>query len=221
MATDRLKLYNGALMLVGERRLASLSENREPRALLDEVWNDGGVRHCLEQAQWKFAMRTAMLEYDTSVTPSFGYQYAFPKPTDWVNTSAVCQDEYFRSPLLQYSDEIGYWFADITPIYVKFVSDSSDYGTNYANWPSSFTEYVKTYFASRIVGKLTGKDSLRDRILAKRSGLLDQALLEAKNRDAMAGPTTFAARGLWTRSRWGNGRGGPLGDGGSPGSLIG
>lgn len=221
MATTRLRLYNGALLICEERKLASLTENREPRHLLDEVWNDGGVRYCLEQAQWKFAMRTAQMEYEPSVQPSFGYRYAFPKPTDWIVTSAVCQDEYFNSPLLQYSDEIQYWFADITPIYVKFVSDDTDYGANLANWPSTFTEYVKTYFAAKIVGKLSGKTALRDRIWQKRSGLLDQMLLTAKNKDAMAGPTTFPARGSWTRSRFGPGRGGPLGDGGSPGSLIG
>lgn len=221
MATTRLRIYNGALLIAEERQLASLTENREPRHLLDNVWNDGGVRHCLEQAQWRFAMRTAQMEYEPSVQPSFGYRYAFPKPTDWVNTSAVCQDEYFNSPLLQYSDEIQFWFADMTPIYVKFVSDDTDYGANMANWPYTFTEYVKTWFAAKIVGKLAGKTALRDRIWQKRSGLLDQALLNAKNKDAMAGPTTFPARGSWSRSRFGGRGGGPLGDGGSPGSLIG
>jgi hypothetical protein len=50
---------------------------------------------------------------------------AFAKPTDWVDTSAVCQDEYFRVPLLQYADEVGYWFADLDEIYVKYVSDGA------------------------------------------------------------------------------------------------
>ena len=37
----RLQLYNSALLLLGERNLASLSENREPRRLLDHVWDTG------------------------------------------------------------------------------------------------------------------------------------------------------------------------------------
>lgn len=221
MSTTRIKIYNGALLICEERALASLTENREPRYLLDNVWNDGGLRYCLEQGQWKFAMRAAMMEYEPSITPSFGYRYAFPKPTDWVATSAVCQDEFFNAPLLQYSDEVGYWTADITPIYVKFVSDDTNYGSNLAGWPYSYTEFVKTFFASKIIGKLSGKMGLRDRILTPRSGLLDQALLTAKNKDAMAGPTTFPASGSWVRSRFGSRRGGPLGDGGSPGSLTG
>ena len=142
MATDRLKIYNGALQIIGDRRLAGLSENVKARHELDAVWQDGGVQYCLEQAQWNFAMRTAMITYDPDVDPAFGYQHAFEKPTDWVNTSAVCQDEYYNVPLLQYADEVGWWFADITPIYVKFVSNGDDYGMNLAKWPYSFTEFV-------------------------------------------------------------------------------
>jgi hypothetical protein len=75
-ATDRLKIYNGALLLCGEKELASLSENREPRFLLDLVWNDNGVRFCLEQAQWHFAMRSSQLRLRPGVAPDWGYSRA-------------------------------------------------------------------------------------------------------------------------------------------------
>ena len=55
--TDRLSLYNDALLLCGERALTSLSEDREPRRLLDQIWNSGGVNVCLAEGQWFFAMR--------------------------------------------------------------------------------------------------------------------------------------------------------------------
>ncbi len=93
MAATRLKIYNGALMRCGERALANLTENREPRRLLDTVWQDNGVRYCLEQAQWKFAMRASHFTYDPTVSPSFGYAHGFAKPTDWVATSGVCTDD--------------------------------------------------------------------------------------------------------------------------------
>lgn len=224
MATSRLAIYNGALLAIGASAIASLTVNEEPRYLLDTVWNDGGVRYCLERGQWKFAMRASELSHETAITPSFGYRYAFAKNTDWVDTSAVCKDEYFTEPLLRYSDEVGYWFADIDPIYVKYVSDGATFGGNLANWPYSFTEYVKTYFASRIVGKLGSPESVK-RILGPREdgegGLLASTLKTAKNRDAMAGPTTFPAQGSWSRARQGGTRAGPLGDGGSAGGLIG
>lgn len=219
--TDRLSIYNGALLAIQERALASLTENREPRYLLDTVWNNGGVQYCLGQAQWRFAMRTTQQTYDPSYTPAFGYAKAFPKPTDWMITSAVCQDEYFQVPLLQYADEIGYWFADLEDIYVKFVSNDAGFGMDLSLWPYSFARYVEQYFAGEIVGKLAGKEGLIDRLLGPagrpEKGSVHAALVTAKNRDAMAGPTTFAARGSWVTSR----QGGRAGDRGNTGSLTG
>lgn len=222
MATDRLKIYNGALLICGERAIAALTDNNAPRRALDEVWNDGGVRYCIEQAQWKFAMCASKFTYDTSITPTWGYRRAFAKPSDWVLTSAVCTDEYFRSPLTQYSDEVGFWFADQDDLYIRYVSDAATYGSNLAAWPASFTEYVKTYFASRIVATLTADEGRRKAILEPRTGLLSRNLLLAKSRDAMTDPPKFPVVGGWVRSRHAGGRGGGrYGDGGSSGSLIG
>jgi len=152
VATDRLKIYNGALLLCSERQLdlaTGLSENREPRFLLDLVWNDGGVRYCLEQGQWHFAMRATRLDYNPSISPEWGFTRAFDKPTDWVLTSGVFQDEFMQSPLTLYADEVMFWFSNLDEIFVKYVSDASTYGMDFAKWPASFTDFVKAYFASR------------------------------------------------------------------------
>lgn len=226
MAT-RLEIYNGALLECESRLIANLEVNEEARRLLDYVWNSGGVKACLERGQWKFATRASMLNPETAVDPQFGYPNAFAKPADWVTTSAVCQDEYFRVPCLRYSDEVGYWFADITPIYVKYVSSADGYGMNLANWPASFTEYVKAYFAGKVAGKICQDRAVVTKLLGPdlsgdRRGMVAERLLTAKNRDAWAGPTTFPAQGLWTRSTMGaRGGRGPLGDGGNTGNLIG
>lgn len=55
MAT-KLGLYNAALGECGEPELTSLSEDRKPRHLLDSVYDDV-VKYCLEQGQWKHAIR--------------------------------------------------------------------------------------------------------------------------------------------------------------------
>jgi hypothetical protein len=219
VATDRLKIYNGALLICGDRQLASLTEDREPRHLLDLVWNDGGVRYCLEQAQWHFAMRASELDYNPSISPDWGLQRAFDKPTDWVATSGVFQDEYMRNPLTQYADEVSYWFADIDIIYVKYVSDDTTYGMDFAKWPASFTDYVKAYFASRIIRKMPGGADKIDDIEHPRTGLLARNLLIAKNKAAMTQPASFPTRGTWAAARHAGNCG--RRDGGSNTSLIG
>lgn len=222
--TTRLNLYNGALLLAGDRRLSSLTESREPRHLLDLVWDDGGVRFCLEQAQWHFAMRSQRLEKDPTVTPGFGYQYAFNKPTDWVLTSGVFSEEYMNTPLTDYADEVSYWFADVDEIWVRFVSDHADYGGDLAAWPASFVEYAKCYFASRIVHKLPGSSERISFIFGPPGhptrGWLHQSLVIAKNKAAMAEPASFPSRGTWAQARH-RGRLRSSRDGGSITNLTG
>ena len=221
--TTRLQLYNDALLLCGERFLASLSEDREPRRLLDQVWASNGVNLALEMGQWQFAMRTQQVNYDSDIEPPFGYQYAFDKPTDWILTSAVCSDPYFRQPLLAYADEMSYWFADLQTIYVRFVSNDSSYGGDLTKWPATFCDYAAALFASKIIGKLSGKDAEMQRLLGAPGDLdggeLGRRLTIAKSRAAMTQPTQYPAQGSWTRSRYGSRRG--TWDRGNPGSLIG
>jgi len=219
MATSRLAIYNGALARIGKRTIASLSVNEEGRRLLDEVWNDGGVQFCLEQGLWKFAMRTQMLDYDSSIEPQFVYRRAFTKASDWIATAAVCDDEYYKSPLLRYQDEQRTLYADLDRIYVRFVSNHEDWGMELSNWPASFTEYVKTYFASRIVLRATGDKELAAAFI-KRDGLVDQAALTAKNNDAQLDPPKFPPPSSWITARRGGSRGNWR-DGGNRHSLIG
>lgn len=221
MATDRLKLYNGALTIIGERSIASLTTNEESRRLLDNQWNDGAVNFCLQQGQWRFATRASKFHYETAVEPQFGYPRAFAKPTDWQATAAVCSDEFFRVPMTRYSDETGFWFADLDDIYVKYISSDENYGNNLAIWPPAFTEYVKVYLASKIVMKLTNDKDRMLMITKPRSGLLAEALTTAKSMDAQGDPPKFPAQGSWSRSRMGGRARGPLRDGGNSGSLIG
>lgn len=215
MAATRLSIYNRALRYLGERRLADLNEERESRRLLDEVYNDNGIEDCLEEAQWHFAMRTIQIDYDPAVTPSYGYRRAFVKPDDWVLTSGLCVDEYFREPLTRYVDEAAYWYADEDTLYVRYVSNDAGYGLNLAGWPNSFYRFVAAHFAAEIALKLTGDAATERTIFALRQKYLD----DAKNRAAMALPTSFPARGTWVRAR--QRYGGRRDDGGSRGSLIG
>lgn len=194
---DQLSIYNGALLLAGERFLASLTENREPRRLLDRVWASNGIKTCLEMGQFRFAMRTIQIDYDSSIEPDFGFNRAFDKPDDWVLTSSVCEDEFFRCPLLRYVDEAGYWYSDVDTIYVRYVSDDENYGLDMNKWPDSFREYVEEFFCSKVVKRITNSS---DEETASKTRLAKKLKI-AKSRAAMADATQFPAKGEWAKSR--------------------
>jgi hypothetical protein len=225
MATTRLQLYNAALMIIGERALVTLNDATEARRKLDDVWNNAGVLRCLEKGLWRFATRTSQLTYDQNITTSFGYANAFPKPTDWVKTVNVAQDEFFQQPCLRYSDEQGYLYADLTQLYVRYVSSDSNYGLNMALWTGAFTEMAEMYFASRVVRKLTNDDKKAALIQDPENpqkGWLPQAIINARNLDAWADAVKFSARGNWVNSRIRNGaNSGSWNDMGNQNQLIG
>jgi len=196
--STKLDFFNGALLICGERFLASLTEAQETRRLLDHVWDvEDGVRNCLERGQWYFAMRTIQIDYDSGVTPDYGYSRAFVKPDDWVITSALCTDEFFRNPQTRYVDEAGYWYSDVDTLYVRYVSDDVGYGRDYSKWPGQFRDLVEAHLAKKIIHKIKNSEEERERVLK----IYKDALREAKNNSLMAEPTKFMPTGGWVRAR--------------------
>lgn len=195
----RLGFYNEALRLLGERPLASLTEAREPRRILDSVWDAGAIDYVLEQGQWQFAMRTIQITFSPSVEPPFGYRYAFDKPEDLIRTVAVCTDEFFQQPNLYHTDEAGFWFADDETLFVKYVSNHVNYGYDLSRWPQAFQKYVAAYFASEACVALNKSDSTEQKILQK----LDKRHKDAMSKDAMSEPTKMLPMGTWVNARFG------------------
>lgn len=156
MATNQLALYNIALFAIGEEKIASLSEDREPRHLLDEIWAWGGgaTRYFLEQGLWNFAARAVAISDNPSATPAFGFTYAFDIPTDFVRLIQVSAAETFGDPLLYYHVEGAYIFADSTPIYLRYTSDGASYGGDLSLWPDTFTLWAGHWLAMQLAPRL-------------------------------------------------------------------
>lgn len=216
MAATKLTLYNGALQLVTQRKLAALTEEGEPRRLLDDVWSRGAVQFCLEQGLWNFAMRTVRIDFDPDFDPDYGFQRVFTKPDDWVRTASVASDEYFRNPLSDYlyKDESGYWYSDEEPLYIRYVSNSDTYGFDFGLWPKTFERFVEAYLAQEIYPRLKGEKPAYKAI----QEIYRDRKLDASSKDAMNEGAGVPAIQSWVRGRLGNRS---RRDRGNRGSLIG
>jgi hypothetical protein len=193
----QLSLYNQALRLVGETKLASLTANRPERYALDSIWDEDPIKQMLEEAQWTFAIRSLEWNYDSSVTSDFGYLYAFTKPDNYVRSAAICSDEYYKEPITAFSDENNYWSCDYQTIYVKYVSDNALFGRDYSLWTELFRTCVATKMAAELAISLTKSQSIMDNLNMR----LKKSISDAKNLDAMNEPTRFPPAGNWTRAR--------------------
>lgn len=198
-APDQLTVYNGAVRLLKQPKLATLTDDIQLRYAFDDAWADSFVNYCLEEGFWYFATRSSQLSFDPTFTKQFGFTYRFVKPDDWIRTCAVASDEYYNAPLTGVVDEAGSWFADISPIYVRYVSNDPSYGLNFGIWPSTFTLFVEAELALRVAPGLTASDSLIKEIIATRKA----RLADAKGKAAMAQSTAFPPLGTWTLSRRG------------------
>lgn len=198
----QLDIYNAALAEFGARELTSLTDNVESRRVLDRLWNNGLINRCLEQGEWNFATRTVKLTNDP-VNASFGLQYRFDKPTDWIRTHRVAMDGTFNTLLDNYVDEGQYWYAGFSTIYIQYISSDPDFGNNLALWPESFTRYVSLTLATLAVPRLLPLNEAL-RVLQGPQGLYlrsEQALRSAKSKDASNQPPEFFPMGTWARSR--------------------
>ena len=224
MAT-RLGIYNGALRHIGERALVTLNDATEARRKLDEVWNNNEVQNCLEMGLWRFATRTSELQNDPNISTTFGYGYGYTKPSDWVKTINVAQDEFFTVPCTRYADENGFLFADLNILFVRYVSNDPNYGLNLSIWTGAFTKFVEWYFANEVCLKLTNDPKKAAMIVNPENpekGYLPSALMTARNLDAWGDAVKFPARGNWVLSRIRLGaNSGSWNDGGNQGQLIG
>lgn len=216
MATNRLALYNIALFSLGERALASLTETREARSLLDDVYTrgDGAVQFFLEQGLWNHAMRTVQIDKSSSSTPTFGLANAFDVPSDFIRLVQISAGEFFSDPLVRYEIEAAFIYADVDPIYLRYVSDSGDFGNDLSLWPETFTlwagHWLGTQIAPALIPDLDAQFALRQ---AER-----RLLNDARSKDAMQEPPRFPPLGSWSRARLG---GGGRRDRGSRSQLIG
>lgn len=198
--TTKLLLFNAALLECQERSLSSLSEECEARRVLDAVWDGGFLDDILSEGQWRFATRTVEMSPEEDADVLFGYENAYAIPEDHVRTTAICQDERFDRPLLAYQVEGDFWYADLEPIFVSYVSNHAEFGGDLSKWPPRFRRLAELELAWRILPRLTSSTADRTELLK----LAKRARTEAKSLDTSESPTRFPPPGRLVLSRLGS-----------------
>ena len=196
MATQ-LGIYQKTMLTLGARAINSLTQMNDQRDVIDGFYSSI-VATCLEQSYWKFAARSVQLDYDSGVTPSFGFSYAISKPTDWIRTYLISASATFDPPLLNYQDENQYWWTNDSTVFVRYISnDATLGGLDLFQWPQSFENYVITALATACRPRFP-ECPIPIEALKKQE---KAALLDARSKDAMNEPPRFPPRGSWVNAR--------------------
>lgn len=199
--TDKLTFYNLAAQHLEEQRLGSLNEANALRRALDDNYAHC-VGYCQEQGLWAFMVRSVRQDASATITPAFGFQYAFGLSVDWVRTVLVSTSPFGDPPLTQYKEEAGFLYANFTPLYISYVSNDVLYGYNLGAWPEVFTEFAAITLARMACKRVTGSTDL----LKGPEGLVameKRARIDARSKDAMNLPPGFMPVSTWVRARRG------------------
>lgn len=194
--TDQLSIYNGALRVLRERPLVSLTDASKALRVLNTDYAKC-LAWCAEQDQWRFAMDVTALSVASLDDPApVGWTYAYDLPPDFARMYATSPDGNFVDPYNQWEIRRGILYCELPKIYVKYIS--KDRGTDLTLFSATYQEFVETALAARNGGQITSNAELvkdiRDRDLKK-------ALHKAKAVDAMNNPNAARRPGSWTRSR--------------------
>lgn len=200
---DKLSVYNRALQHLGEARLAALTDLRSGRRELDAAW-DEALKFMLEQGMWNFGSRAVSLSPDTTVTPQFGYTYAFILPDDWVRTVKISDNERFNPTLPDFEMYQGYILADVTIVYLLYVSKGLAYGADPGKWNPAFAEGLAMELAYRTGATIAGKTQAELNDMKKHAA---GAETDARGKDAVNQAMSRLPPGRLSRSRAGS-RGG-------------
>lgn len=192
MATQ-LGIYNRTLDLLGCRRIASLSEDREPTRVLDSNWAD--VRdYCVTRAMWIFGLRSAAASSTSLPTVDFGFTNAYTRPSDCIYTYMLSTNNDFKPVLTDAVEVNGLYLTNGATLYVRYLSnDATSYGLSLTNWTPTFSEFIAHYLGATVCYRLTRNLDLA-KVLYERSDVL---LLEARSKDAitvMPGPVPYNVR---------------------------
>ena len=192
--TTQLTIYNEALRHIGERRLASTSEAREPRYVLDDAYTDV-LAFCLEQGMWNFALVSSG-SLSSAGTGSFGYSRKFTKPAALVHLFQVSDSASFTPPFSDFVEEAGFYHSSATNLYLRYVSnDGTTGGGNLTLWTNSYARYVAVTLAANVCYRITSSAELTNYLF----GLSGRFLLNALAIDSLRAPPGLLPFNQWAR----------------------
>lgn len=213
MGYSQQSVYNKALRWCEERPIAAtlggLTEQREPVRLLNAEWTDA-VNFILYDGYWNFAIRNVQATPDINRQPQFGYKFSYQKPTDWVRTFQISDNEQFDPLLRYYLDQNDVWFANVPWIYIKYVSSDPNFGLNMGAWTPGFAEYLGGYLALLIAPRIKQASEKVDMIEKRLKRLRAKAIAT----DAMDLPVGKTPYGDWVLARAPRGSILPIGNAG-------
>jgi len=185
--SDQTSLFNGALALIGERRVESPDDETWPGPLLKERWPT--VRDAVFRAHpWNCLIERAALSRGVAV-PAFGYSYRYELPADCLRVLAPTEPE---GP---FATEGRALLSDAETLAIRYVARSDDP----AVYDALLVTALEQRLAMEVATRVTDSSVLQERLF----NLYQQTLAKARSVDSVESPHFGTTRPAWHRVRAG------------------
>lgn len=149
MAATQLGLYNDALTLLGQRRLSTLTDDHEPRYVLDDIYAIDAVDYCLELVEPQFAKSVSNLTSSVA-SADHAFDNVFTLPSDYVSFIELYADDTLDEKITRYLISGNTIACSDTSVYLRYVSN----GFALSVWSPAFTKVVAAYLARELAERI-------------------------------------------------------------------
>lgn len=151
MAFDKLALYNGALQLLGERRLTALTDTVSTRYELDAIFELDPAYYCAEIIKPRFATKTVELS-SPAVSPEHALDNVHTLPATFITMVGLFSDGTLDQRIQRFIHEGQTVACEFSTVYLRYV-DSSLLDT-LTNWSQTFRRAVIAYMATELAERI-------------------------------------------------------------------
>jgi hypothetical protein len=150
MAT-KLQVYNDALVLLGDARIATLSDDVAGRYELDNLY-DRAVLYVTRQAAWNHAIKFVFPTAGAASYHAFAYSYA--KPGDWLRTHSIYTQVGTREYPIDARELATTWALNVnTGVCFRYIAS----GVAESLWTEGFVLALAAYLAFAVAERVSGK----------------------------------------------------------------
>ena len=186
-------IANIAFRLVGGTRITSLTQGTPNANAVQDLYPE--IRDHLLEFPWNFTTKRVQLARSTTA-PSFGYDYAYTLPSDWVFTISVHDNDAAAGTLDYRHEQVASQnviTTDSLEVYLVYTHRETD--TNLMS--AAFRRALASALARDLAITIANSNVLEDQ-LSKRA---TKDLARAKSLDAMGSFPEARPRGNWAGSR--------------------
>ncbi len=189
-------IANEALYLLKAGRITSLSDGTTNATKVNDVFVS--VRDKLLRSHyWNFATKRVKLA-QSSVTPAFAFDFAYPLPADWIRTVGVYDNDAGAGNVFYREEEHegqGALLCSANEVWIRYVYRVTD--------PNRMSEDFTTAFSYALALAIPGIPNISTAREAELRKEFKRLRNEAKHSDAMGSTPERRPVGTWVTSRSG------------------